>query len=468
MLLLPAFVARLTHIPLTVVFKFGVVLLEAAIAVTCVRLLRRIESAISRETLWALAFGFIAVFAVMPARDFGQRDHLLALLCLPYLLAAVLAAHPGQTARPSTLVLWLLGIATGLGLCLKPHHLLIFIAIELALVLKRRSPRTLFRPEPWAILLTGLVYLAAVRHLTPTYLSGIVPLLRDVYWAIGSLTIRQLIGESLQLHILAAIALALFFVVRSLKTSASLSVFTSTSASLLLAGIASTVAYYLQGTGWYYQQIPALSFFTLALWVELIELATLHKLSAPAWLPKAAAALALLALALTTHFMDYPFTAARSFPIDTPDPTFFAGLPPETPIAILTTTVDHSIPPLFRFHLAWALRTNNLWALPALLRDEDPQGIPPRHLIPATRLAELDRIEHAWMVEDLNRSQPQLLLIERCQDPAIRCQILEDRHDDLLAWFQRDPVFRAVFARYRPLRSSRACDAYVLAARGAY
>jgi len=139
---------------------------------------------------------------------------------------------------------------------------------------------------------------------------------------------------------------------------------------LLLAGIAATLAYYLQGTGWYYQQLPALSFFAAALWLELIELTAHIHLRAPQWLPKAAAILAVLALALTTHCMDYPFTAARSFPIDTPDPTFFSNLPPDTPVAILTTTVDHSIPPLFRYHLQWAQRTNNLWALPAILRNK--------------------------------------------------------------------------------------------------
>jgi len=83
-------------------------------------------------------------------------------------------------------------------------------------------------------------------------------------------------------------------------------------------------------------------------------------------------------------------------------------------------------------------------------------------MIPPKQLADLDRLQHAWMVEDLNRWHPQLLLIERCQDPNVHCQTLEDRHDNLLAWFQRDPAFRAVFAQYRYLRSSGPYDAYTL------
>lgn len=52
------------------------------------------------------------------------------------------------------------------------------------------------------------------------------------------------------------------------------------------------------------------------------------------------------------------------------------------------------------------------------------------------------------MDEDLDRWQPALILIERCYDPAIQCQFLEDRHDNLLRWFSTDPHFRQIFSAY--------------------
>jgi len=60
------------------------------------------------------------------------------------------------------------------------------------------------------------------------------------------------------------------------------------------------------------------------------------------------------------------------------------------------------------------------------------------------------------------RWQPPLVLVERCQDPAVQCQVLDGLHDDLLAWFLRDRRFRAEFGRYRYLRSAGRFDAYVL------
>ena len=68
--------------------------------------------------------------------------------------------------------------------------------------------------------------------------------------------------------------------------------------------------------------------------------------------------------------------------------------------------------------------------------------------------------QHAFMAEDLQRWRPALVLIERCYDPAVDCQMLEGRHDDLLAWFSRDAAFRAAFAPYRKQGQRGRFDVY--------
>ena len=173
----------------------------------------------------------------------------------------------------------------------------------------------------------------------------------------------------------------------------------------------------------------------------------------PRWLPVSLAALTLGALGLTTYFSDFQLTSRgleQNQPI--PDPTFFADLAPGTAVATLTTSVDDTVPVAFRYHLTLAQRYPHLWMLPAILRNES--GPTPAHAIPPARLAELDGMQHRFMVEDLELWQPSMILVERCQDPEVHCQVLEDRHDDLLAWFLRDPAFTAIFSRYRLVRSS--------------
>jgi len=460
-----AHLAQLTHIPITVLFKLAIAGLELASAAISLSLLRRIYPALTQTTTWFLAFAYVVIFAVMPARDFGQRDHLLAILCLPYVLAAALDASQNlsplrcgsSAANLSTALRILIGLAAAIGICLKPHNGLLVLTTELLLLVYTSKPRRWIpRPELITILATGGLYLLAVRKITPTYLTEVVPLLKDVYWAIGHLSPLQLVAESIQLHILLAITLIAFAAKGRPNRPA---------AFLLAAGVASTLAYYLQGTGWYYQQIPALSFTAAAL--ALIVCPTFAPQSSKATrllnhptTSRAALALSLLALALTAHFTNYPFIPSRSFPIDAPDESFFSGLAPNTPIAILTTSVDDTVMPAAKYHLLWAQRTNNLWILPALLRNES--GPAPQHTIPPARLAELESIQHRFMAEDLNRWHPALILINRCQDLKVQCQVIEDRHDDLLAWFNRDPAFRAAFAPYRYTRSIGDFDTYTL------
>jgi hypothetical protein len=458
---LPVVAASHLHVAETAMGKLFVVVLECLVGFACVRLLRatRLGSAqggLSRTVLYGLIFAFVAVFAVMPARDLGQRDHLLVLLCIPYVFAAALNAEGRPLPR------WigsLIGMAALAGIAMKPHQILVPITVESTLILLRskthgrRAPLSLLRTEFVALVVSGLAFLLAIHLFAPMYFAQI-PMVWDTYWAFSQWSFGHLVNESIQLHILAAISLGLFFAEGWRRASA-------LTCLLLAAGVASLLAYYLQGTGWYYQQIPSLTFFALALCVLAIEWTGRRRLAMPPRAPKAALGLSVLALGLTAHFTNYPFTPDRSFPIDVPDPSFFTGLAPGTAVTTLSTTVDYIMPPIYKYNLTLGERYPLLVMLPAILRSEDPRGGRLKRHLPPARLAELEAFQHAAMREDFARWQPKLVLVERCQDPAVHCQVLEDRHDDLLAWFLRDPGFRDIFAHYHYLRSSGPFDAYV-------
>ena len=428
--------AHMLHLPLALTFKAAVLLLAALSALTATALLLRLRPTLTPANLWFLAFAFLALFGAAPARDFGQRDHLLALLILPYLLAAALHAVGNPISQP-----WRVAFTSiaALGIALKPHQALIPIAVELTLLALRRRPRLL---QSAVFLFAGALYYGAIRTLTPTWISDVLPLLRDTYWAFGSLSLPQLLAQSIELDLLAALSLTLYFAQRNRRRS-------PLTLLLLAAGTAAFAAYLLQGTGWYYQQLPALSLFGLALALELIDLAQYHPIPTPAWSPWLAAALTVLALALTWHFSD--------FSQPTPDPTLFAGLPPGAAVATLPTTVDDTVAPADLYRLTLAQRYPHLWLLPALLRSPDP-----RHPLTLARLAQLTALQQRFMAEDLERWHPQLILVDRCQDPKVHCQVLEDRHDNLLAFFLRDPRFAAIFSHYHLQQSAGPYDAYRL------
>ena len=448
--MVPAGMARVVGVGAPAIGKALVVVLQGGMALVCLRQVRRVMS-LSRTQVAALGFVFVVLFDVVPARDLGQRDYLLALLCLPYLLGA--AGRAAEMFSGGWVEGVVVGLAAGVGLALKPQQAILAVAVEVYMVVRARSWRTLLRPEPVAIAVVAVGYFAAIRSFTPGYLTVVLPVLRDTYWAVGSVGVGGLIWQAVELHVLGAVAV---WVVVARRKGLAGRWGLNAGPLFVVAGCASTVAYYVQGTGWYYQQLPGIVGFALALAFELLPVA---ERPVRGWVPKAAAGLAVLALGLTTHFMGYPFTEARSFGIVTPDPGFFEGLAPGTPVATLTTTVDYTVMPAARFYLTIAQRYPHLWMLPAILRSEEP-GVGSRRVIAPGRLAELDRMQHEFMVEDLRRWQPEVVLVERCVRASGACQLLDDRDVDLLAWFLRDPAFAAEWQKYGYSGSRGRFDGY--------
>jgi hypothetical protein len=455
---IPAAIANATGCNAAEIGKLLVTLLGAVLALVSVSILSRIDPSIRKSQKTFLAFAFISLWMVAAARDFGQRDHLTAMLCTPYVLLAA-------TRKPASLKLHLLvGLLAAAGVCLKPQQALVPLVIEAALLsglgtVPRKFSVNWKRPEPAVLILIGAIFVAAIAHFSPLYFSAALPTLLSTYWAIGHLSVLALAAQSLQLHFLGLLASSIYFTaIRRRETSLRNAI-----KMLLVAGLAATAAFYYQGTGWYYQQLPAITFFGLAVALEAIVISRSRQLSIPTWTPWATSALGVLAIALTIHYSGYPFSsemfsADRRYAIETPDPSFFRDLPAGTAVATLTTSVDDAMMPVARYRLTWAQRTNNLWTLPAILRAKD--GHAPKRLTDV-KLAQLSAQQRLWMLQDFERWRPTLVLVARCQSPDVHCQELEDRHDNLLAFFLADPAFADIWKHYAFQRSSGPYDAYV-------
>ena len=63
----------------------------------------------------------------LPGQDFGEREHLLLLLALPYLLLAAARAVGREIPASHAVAIGLLAAA---GLLIKPHFVLLWLAIE--------------------------------------------------------------------------------------------------------------------------------------------------------------------------------------------------------------------------------------------------------------------------------------------------------------------------------------------------
>ncbi len=278
---IPVAAAQALHLGLPFTAKLLFALLEGLIALFSLRILKRVSSGLNRPQRYFLVFSFITLFAVVPARDFGQRDLLTALLCLPYVLAAALRLEPGEVPGRA-----LVALLAGVGVCVKPQLALVPLLLEISLVVRDRGRSLSRRPEPWILAGIGLLFTGAVRLLAPRYFSVALPTLFSSYWAIGHLRPTQLLAEAPQLHVLGTLAIGVFLWQRARRCSLNPAI-----AALLLAGFAGTLSYYWQATGWYYQQLPGIVFFGSALALEIVAARDALAIRLPSWSPVAAGAL---------------------------------------------------------------------------------------------------------------------------------------------------------------------------------
>jgi hypothetical protein len=108
--------------------------LGLSVAMACVLVRRFAAGHSSRFLVFAFASS-LAVF-VIPAADFGQREHLFAAAICPYLIAV--AMHWNGVARRRIEVVAVSALAT-LGFFIKPHFVAFAVAIGIAEVLAARG-----------------------------------------------------------------------------------------------------------------------------------------------------------------------------------------------------------------------------------------------------------------------------------------------------------------------------------------
>ena len=193
--------------------------------------------------------------------DFGQREHLLIILILPY----VLATATGAVDRLSVAERCALGVAAGMAIWFKPQDTLILVGLELALSVRTRSLRRVIAPE-FLAMVSASSFVLALAYLTTGYLKTALPLLVDTYWAFGTMnTVALALSLRDYMLIVAAMLLAILLLRKSLRDPA-------TFVTLLMCSVAASFAYDIQHTDWPYHAYPHQALLELALAYLLIDL----------------------------------------------------------------------------------------------------------------------------------------------------------------------------------------------------
>jgi len=247
--------------------------------------------------------------------DYGQREHVLLLLYLPYLCAR---AGVDDSHRRGLLA-FLRGVAAGVGICAKPQYALLAAASELYLLVSRRDWRVVAAADTIG-LGTALLAYAAHFALLPSDIRDAffyrwVPFIARGYFAYDN-PLDTWHANFKLVAVLAAIALTAIFALARLRWFGSLA---DLSAVLGVDVTAAVTIIVLQGKWWFYHFIPVFGFLAAA--VSCIVAAAVQRVEArtgarASWGTAAALAMACALFAGSLAFYGEPFRLAYPPPKD--------------------------------------------------------------------------------------------------------------------------------------------------------
>jgi len=223
----------------------------------------QIKKCFVKKEHYITAFILVAIafcFFILPAHEFGQREHLFLIFTLPYFFrVAALSEEKSSSLLESV---WI-GLLAGIGFLINIEFMLLFSLIEIYLMIKRKSLFMILRTDSILVLLLLSLYIASVFILTPNYIHIILPLVAFLYQNAFNYSWYDLFTNTASFCWLAAAIFFPFHIKRSKHKPLSIILFISITIFIL--------QFLLTRKTWYYHMLPTIAFSMLLLTLYLIN-----------------------------------------------------------------------------------------------------------------------------------------------------------------------------------------------------
>lgn len=381
----------------------------------CLALITRLTSQANGAERWALPLASVAAVVVFPSGDFGQREHLMLVLSLPYVFLAVQRAIGNPVDWRLTAPIGALG---ALGFCLKPQFLLAPLFLEVYLL--KQSRWTARRPELFCLSLVGLAYGASIPLFAPEYLTRVVPYALLVY--------GKGFGSPLSTVILIVICQTILLPVALLGhiLSRRRQICPQYSDVFLLCAVIFYAVYVSEMKGFMYQSLPITSFLFLGLAAAV---------STGGRPPLGALSMAGM-LALPATMGTYSNRFAETLAPVVRDKGAGGAL------FVFSSYVWMGFPLTDMIAARWPSRFPSLWLLPGAER-----GLRSAEAKADKRLAKTYRDIEAYtvnsVVEDFAKDPPSVVIVDEHLDPRFG-----GIDFDYISFFTQDPRFARLWSRY--------------------
>lgn len=433
--------SRVTGGPEILLFELFVVALIGVSLALCATVLRRLVP--TGEVLPRRLFLALVLFATfaLPASSnvFGQREHIMLVLVLPYLFAA--AARSMRLPLPRGLAL-AAGVLAGIGVSLKPFFVVPWLLVEVYLAWRSGPRRAWLRPEGLAVAGVLAAYALAVVALTPAYFA-VVTLARETYRDFIAVSYTYiLLSKRTLLAVVAGLAVLVY---RSERWNRELG------RVLALGTLGFIGSVLLQRKGWVYHFYPVVASTTLLL--GLLLWTALRRENASARL--VALVVPVGGLAVMTYLV-----AGQVSSILHPRPhsEYMRDLTPPMTRLMRTEAAGESVfalsslpfpmfPAVNYAGVRWAGRFPCLWPLSGVYAPQRGSGLPLRYNRPGA-MGHAETYTFNTVIGDLLRDPPRLLFVFTA-DPADPDPPLPHPDFDYLVYFSQDGRFARMMEGYR-------------------
>lgn len=438
---LPVLLAKGLHISSIITVRVCVFILAFGSLLFCMRILDHLLS--EQNQLFKIFFilGLAFCYLILPAYEFGQREHVMLMLVMPYLLLVIGRL---QAMKPSLLLSMGAGVMAGIGFAIKPYFLATLVLVELFYLLKRRCPLAWFRVD--TVCIAGVIglYLMSIFWVTPTYLSTILPFVENLYLHSWKASWFVLISNT----IFATWVVAMVYVFMLRKYIRRKHFFDV----LTIASTGFMVSYLWQRKYWYYHMVPMLAVSMLILLMLLCICLIAH------WRDLKSRAMMIHAGVLFLTLLFFPMTII--FKINAHDIkcyfskqcvthqlidavkkaakgktlyVFSAGVAPAARI-IAYSGVNN------------ASRFGSFWMLPGMLAMQHDVHLT---LQQQHTLNQSVRFLRHAVVEDFKRNKPVFVLVNNTR---LKIDLGQMRFD-YIQFFSRNAQFKQLWKRYRKVKN---------------
>ncbi len=390
-----------------------------AITAASLLLVRRYLAMINGVPDWTerlILFLLAAAFLFIPALSFGQREHLLALLFMPWL---ILRFGRFQGIQISLTESVLVGVLAAAAICLKPHAVLAPLAVEALLLLRGRNLRAVFAPENLGAAVFAVIYGAAIVICCPLFLAEMVHFGVAAYVPYYGFDAAVILERGIRPVLVLALALVLIYMARGPMRELSILAFA--------AAVGFLAAYFLQAKGFYYQIMPAQIFAAVSGIIALAGIVGTGNADKRKKSPLVPVIVAIVMTALSFSSQAYHGTA-------------FGGAisqyrPGAKSFLIASTNVFNGFPLAVRENLVWGSRFPTLWLVPYVADRWHDGPLPDDPIIAYT----LDAI-----VTDMQKFRPEVVFINQSTSQ----DYIRGGAFDYLKFIAQDPRFPAIWSNY--------------------